>query len=163
MTFIAVAPLSTQSTSTPIVDEIENEDWFPNLYLPTLRQTMRLDGTVTDARLLMAVVGAILHVNSELAIWKAKQQAEGYTHLIMVPATLINRESRLLAYYWRAVFSTTKADLLEKYRDYDTTASGMTDKKLSESLENATGEHRRNAHWAIASITGRPHMTVELI
>jgi hypothetical protein len=105
----------------------------------------------------------MLSVNRQLADWQKHQQQQGYLSLQDVPASQINNENRLLHLYQRAVFSTIKADLLEKYRDYDSTASSLNDKKTLEWVDNAPAEERRNAHWAIDDIVGRLHMTVELI
>lgn len=165
MSFIAKAP-----SATPQIDEakananiVENDGWFPDVTLSDMRDAMRLDGTVTNARLVQAVVEAVLHVNRELQSWQAQQAAQGFTKLQDVPATNINRESRLMACYRRAVYSTAKADLIERYLDYDSTASSLGDKKSMEWLNDAPGDQRRNAHWAVANILGRTHLTVELI
>ncbi|MEO6934933.1 MAG: head completion/stabilization protein, partial [Collimonas sp.] len=123
----------------------------------------RLDGTVTEVRLRQAVIAAILHVNNELRDWKLEQIAAGYASLAAVPADRVDRESVLIARYRRAVYCWAKADLTERYRDFDSTASSLSDKKMMEALDNAPSEQRRNAHWAIADIIGRSHMTVDLI
>lgn len=159
MSFIAAAPPpATQPGATPGV--IGNDGWFPDIVLSTMRDAMRLDGTVTDPRLAQAVVDAILHVNDELADWKAQQVAAGHAALADVPATTVNQESRHLVQYRRAVYSMAKADLVERYRDYDTTGEGH---KKAEWQDNSPEEQRRNAHWAIADIQGRTRSTIELI
>lgn len=171
MSFMALPPSHpTTATATtpaaapaPVPGIIENDGWFPDIALAELRDAMRLDGTVTDARLVQAVVDAVLHVNRELAPWQALHVQAGITTLADVPATRINRESRLLAQYRRAVYSTAKADLIERYRDYDSTATSLADKKSMEWLDEAPGAQRRNAQWAIADMVGRSHLTVELI
>lgn len=160
MSFMAITPTSSQQ---PEAVEVENDGWFPPIHLHHMRDAMRLDGTVTDARLTQAVVDAILHVNEELKAWKHIHITAGHPALADVPASQVNRESKLVIHYRRAVYSTAKADLLEKYRDYDSTASSMADKKSMEYLDNAPAEQRRNAHWAISNLLGLPHLTVELI
>ena len=167
MSFMALPPSnppgSTTTLPAPATGIIENDGWFPDVNLAEMRDAMRLDGTVTDARLVQAVVDAILQVNRELADWQGKQAAAGSAALVDVPAARINRESRLLAQYRRAVYSTAKADLIERYRDYDSTATSVSDKKSMEWLDEAPGAQRRTAHWAIADMVGRTHLTVELI
>ena len=167
MSFMAHPP-SHQPAATPVPPApdagiIENDGWFPDIALTNMRDAMRLDGTVTDARLVQAVVDAILQVNRELADWQSQHAQAAIAALVDVPATRINRESRLLAQYRRAVYSTAKADLIERYRDYDSTATSLSDKKTMEWLDEAPGAQRRNAQWAIADMTGRTHLTVELI
>ena len=172
MSFLALPPRSPAAAAAtaavpiepaPAPGIVENDGWFPDIALSDMRDAMRLDGTVTDARLVQAVVDAILQVNRELGAWQALQTDAGIAALADVPATRINRESRLLAQYRRAVYSTAKADLIERYRDYDTTATSVSDKKSMEWLDEAPGAQRRNAQWAIADIVGRTHLTVELI
>ncbi|NHQ90291.1 head completion/stabilization protein [Janthinobacterium lividum] len=168
MSFIALPPRAPSAGGTPPAPAptpgiVENDGWFPDVVLAEIRDAMRLDGTVTDARLVQAVVDAILQVNRELAAWQSVHAGAGIAALADVPASKINRESRLLAQYRRAVYSTAKADLIERYRDYDTTASSASDKKSMEWLDEAPGAQRRNAQWAIADMVGRTHLTVELI
>lgn len=161
MSFIATAPPS--ASNAPDRAMVENDGWFPDIDLQHMRDAMRLDGTVTAPRLAQAVAAAILHVNQELDAWQDEQLAAGYLSLEAVPAKKVNRESKLLIHYRRAVYSTAKADLIERYRDYDSTAASLADKKSMEWLDNSPSEQRRNAHWAIADILRRHHLTVELI
>ncbi|MGS0744011.1 head completion/stabilization protein [Glaciimonas sp. GG7] len=163
MSFIATAAPTATSPGTPDPAIVDNDGWFPNIDLHHMRDAMRLDGTVTTPRLIQAVAEAILHVNAELDQWQDQQLDAGYIALEAIPAKKVNRESKLVIHYRGAVYSTAKADLLEKYRDYDSTASSATDKKAIDYLDNAPGEQRRNAHWAIADILQRQHLTVELI
>ncbi|OEZ46280.1 phage head completion protein (GPL) [Janthinobacterium sp. MP5059B] len=167
MSFIALPPRAPAAEGAPPAlpapGIVENDGWFPDITLADMRDAMRLDGTVTDARLVQAVVDAILQVNRELADWQGQHAAAGIAALVDVPAARINRESRLLAQYRRAVYSTAKADLIERYRDYDSTATSVSDKKSMEWLDEAPGAQRRNAQWAIADMVGRTHLTVELI
>lgn len=166
MTVIDNALPSTPATAKALTDAgaiVSNDGFFIDIDMPAMRDAMRLDGTVTDARLRPAIVSAILAVNRSLSDWQQTQQQKGFTKLADIAATQIDGESRLLSLYRRAVYSTAKADLIEKYRDYDATAATLSDKKVMESLDIAPGDQRRNAHWAIADIIGRPRMTVELI
>ncbi|MGB6053738.1 MAG: head completion/stabilization protein [Burkholderiaceae bacterium] len=157
--FLAVPPTTT--TSAPSDDDvIVNDGWFPDLSMAAMREAMRVDGTITPARLRPALVSAILDANRQLADWQAQQQAAGRDKLEAVPAPHIDGCSMLVARYLRAVYSTAKADLTERYRDFDSTAEGL---KKAEALDAAIDEQRRNAHWAIADIIGRPRSTVELI
>lgn len=161
MSFIATQP---PAADTPADSEapatIENDGWFPDISMTAMRDAMRLDGTVTDPRLKLAVIDAIIHVNAELADWQQRQSDAGYPTLEDVPSKKVAGESIYVACYRRAVYSSAKADLIERYRDFDSTQEGN---KKAESLESPIDEQRRNAHWAIADIVGRTHITVELI
>jgi len=163
MSFLAVEPSTPFIQPSPAAAIVENDGFYVDIQLSQMRDAERLDGTVTDVRLRQAVVAAVLHVNNELRDWKREQVAAGYASLAAVPADRIDRESVLIAHYRRAVYCWAKADLTERYRDFDSTASSLNDKKTMEALDLAPSDQRRNAHWAIADILDRPRVTVELI
>ncbi|WP_211465688.1 head completion/stabilization protein [Collimonas silvisoli] len=163
MSFIAFEPSPPSNPPTPAAAIVENDGWYVDIQLSQMRDAERLDGTVTEIRLRQAVIAAILHVNNELRDWKLAQIAAGHVSLAAVPADRIDRESVLIARYRRAVYCWAKADLTERYRDFDSTASSLNDKKTMEALDVLPSDQRRNAHWAIADIIGRSHMTVDLI
>lgn len=156
MSFIAAAP----ATRTFPPQVITNDGFFPDIPLNDARQALRLDGTVTDERLRFALVGAMLEVGNSLALWKVAQQARGHTQLADVPADKLDGKSRLQHAYIRAVYSLTKADLIERMTDYDTTAAGQ---KRAEWLSEASDDHRRNARFAIADLMATSRAVVELI
>lgn len=158
MSFIA-----TSNPGTAQKDIISNDGFFPDISIQTLRDKTRIDGTVTDDRLIDATVAAIIHVNNQLQTFRQKQTDAGYQHMAEVPAAQVNQSSVLIAHYFRAVYCTAKADLIERYADYDTTATSLDDKKLVGWLSSGPDEQRRNAQWAISDIIGRSHVTVELI
>jgi hypothetical protein len=160
MSFIANPATGTASNAAAL---ISNDGFFPDVDLHVMRDKTRIDGTITDDRLIDATVAAIIHVNDQLREYKSAQFAAGYARLGDVPAIRIHQSSILLAHYLRAVYCTAKADLIERYTDYDTTATSLDDKKLVGWLSNGPDEQRRNAAWAISDIIGRPHTTVELI
>ncbi len=153
MDFIAAAP-----SDKPII--IANDGWFPDIEMSHLRAAMRLDGTVTDCRLVEAVIAAVTSVNTELARWQTKQQLAGYRQLKDVPAAQVNHESVLLSHYRRAIYALTKAELVEHYRDFDSTKSGH---QQAGELEPTIDTDRRAARWAIRDLLGLPHANMELI
>ena len=155
--FIATA---TPTTPTPDAAIIVNDGWFPDINLGVLRESTRLDGTVTHARLREAAIDAIVSVNAELFSWRAAHVASGIAKLHDVPAPTIGGESVQVARYRRAVFNLTHADLSERYRDWDTTKTGG---EKAEDLEMTICEARRNVRWALNDLRGIPRSTVELI
>jgi hypothetical protein len=155
--------IATPATDTPELNRIRNDGFFPDVDLCVMRDKTRIDGTVTDDRLIDATVAAIIHVNDQLGNYRQSQVAAGYVTLEAVPAAQVNQMSVLTAHYFRAVYCTAKADLIERYSDYDTAATSLDDKKLVGWLSNGPDEQRRNAQWAISDIIGRPRVTVELI
>lgn len=139
---------------------ITNDGWFPDLDADHLRAALRLDGSVTEARVEAAAVNALIETNRELRTWKTEQLAAGHARLTDVPADSIQGESQLLHLYRRAIYCTAGAELAERYRDYSATGDGA---ERAEALTPTADEYRRDARWAIRSILGRVHTTVELI
>ena len=152
--FIANAPTS------PAEGEIDSSPFWPAISLPDLRDTVRLDGTVTTARLKHAVIDAITSVNRDLADWRRTREAEGVTTLAAVPGEVINGESAYLHSYRRAVYAMTRANLLERYTDYSATGDGV---KGADAKVISSDDLYRDARFAIRDILGTTHNTVELI
>uniref|UniRef100_A0A3L0VSB4 Head completion/stabilization protein n=1 Tax=Escherichia coli TaxID=562 RepID=A0A3L0VSB4_ECOLX len=152
--FIATAP------TAPDEGEITSNPFWPAISLPDLRDTVRLDGTVTTARLTHAVIDAITSVNRDLAEWRSARQAEGHASLAAVPSEVINSESVHLHSYRRAVYAMTRANLLERYTDYSATGDGV---KGADAKIVSSDDLYRDARFAIRDILGTTHNTVELI
>lgn len=155
MSFITTSPLPLTETTI-----IANSVFWPDIDLSALRDAVRIDGTVTDERLTHAVINAISAVNRDLSIWKQAQQAAGIATLADAAAEEINGESELKQLYLRAVYAITKANLIERYRDYDATGDGH---KSADKLELSADDLYRDARFAIRDIIGEPHTTIELI
>lgn len=154
--FVVAAP----ATGTSENDTLINDGWFPDLSLAVLRNTIRLDGTVTDDRLREAAVYAMANINARLATFKAGHAAAGIAKLEDVSQDTLAGEKRLVMLYRRAVTCTVKADVIERYRDFDSTDSGL---RRVLDMDPAIGEQRRNATWAVRDILGQPHSVAELI
>ena len=154
MSFFAAEP-------SPVPGQtIVSHAFWPIIDTAQLREVMRLDGTVTDARLAHAAINAVANVNADLSMWKAQQVNHGYQVLAEIPAEQINNQSVLLHHYARAVYCLARANLIERLRDYDATKQGET---RAESLEQTIIDLRRDARFAVRAILGIPHTTVELI
>ena len=152
--FIATAP------TAPDEGEITNSPFWPAISLADLRETVRLDGTVTTARLKHAVIEAITSVNRDLADWRRAREAEGHATLAAVQSEVINGESPHLHSYRRAVYAMTRANLLERYTDYSATGDGV---KGADAKVISSDDLYRDARFAIRDILGTTHNTVELI
>jgi len=153
MSFIAKADAAPETAIT-------NDGFFPNIDPVNAREELRLDGTVTAARLRSALIDAITTANDELDTWKATQIAAGSATLADVPAKQIDGASVHLHRYKRAVYALTKANLTERYRDFDSTAAGN---KNADQMETPIDDYRRDARWALNDILGIGRTTVELI
>lgn len=154
--FVATA----QAAGDPEADALINDGWFPDLSLSAIRATVRIDGTITDERLTEAALYAISNINDRLRKFQDAHIAAGVDSLADVSGRELGGERRLVLLYRRAVYSTIKADLIERYRDYDSTDAGQA---RAEQLDPAIDEQRRNATWAVRDILGESHTVVELI
>ena len=155
--FVATAPVPPADAPS---DAIANDGWFPALSMADTRNSVRLDGTVTDERLRAALVNAMMDVNRQLRAFKAERSALGQASLAAASADeMVDGKPRLVLLYLRAVMCSAKADLTERYRDFDADAANP---RVKES-EPATDEQRRNAQWAVRDILGQSHVFVELI
>ena len=152
--FIATAP------TAPDEGQVTSDPFWPAISLADLRDTVRLDGTVTTARLKHAVIDAVTSVNRDLADWRRAREAEGVATLAAVPGEVINGESAYLHSYRRAVYAMTRANLLERYTDYSATGDGV---KGADAKIISSDDLYRDARFAIRDILGTTHITVALI
>ncbi|MDX7854348.1 head completion/stabilization protein, partial [Aeromonas caviae] len=141
------------ATTSPAEGEIDSSPFWPAISLPDLRDTVRLDGTVTTARLKHAVIDAITSVNRDLAGWRRAREAEGVATLAAVPGEVINGESAYLHSYRRAVYAMTRANLLERYTDYSATGDG----DVAAAKIISSDDLYRDARFAIRDILGTTH------
>lgn len=139
---------------------ISNGTFWPEINGQHLRAAMRITDTVTDSRLEVATVNAMIEANRELADYRDAQVALGFTSLADVPAEQIKDESQWLHLYRRVIYCNTLAELVERYSSFDATNSG--EKKVTEE-ESSADQLRRDARKALRSILGISHTTVELL
>ncbi|SDJ41242.1 head completion/stabilization protein [Billgrantia gudaonensis] len=149
----------TGTAETPL-EELANNGFWPAVSPTEFRDVQRIDGTVTDARLLHALRVAMADVNRQLADYQLEQQAEGIATVAEIPLEPWHIEGHHAQLYRRAVYSQAHAELLERYRDVSATAEGD---ERGEAKDLAADDVRADARWAIAELTGRTHTTVELI
>ena len=147
-------------TTSATPDAIANAPFWPAIAPGTVRASMRLDGTVTDARLRHAIVAAMLAVNDELQNWAQTQQAAGYAALADVPSTTVDGLSRRTQLYLRAVACATAVEVAERYRSFDATDSAN---QRADDLSPSITELRRDQRWAVRDLQNLPRSTVELI
>ncbi|XXQ53587.1 head completion/stabilization protein [Xenophilus aerolatus] len=166
MTLIAAAPplvRTTPPTDPAPLGKVSAGEWWPDIDLAALRDAMRLDGTITPARLLHATQEAVASTIAALGDWaQARQQVDGRAKLEDVPAPQIDNESILVQRFRRAVYCHAKANLIERYSDYDTTGRERR-KDQDDARADQAEQHRRDATWAIRDILGVPRLNVELI
>lgn len=145
---------------TPTGFTLKNDGWWPDIDGEDMRAVLRLDASITDARLKAAALNAMLATNHELAGFKARHQALGYAALEDIPTDQIDGHSRLVILYRRALYCGAGAELTERYRALDSSAEGHT---KADALTPSIDELRRDQRWAIRDLLGLPRTTVELI
>ncbi|MEK2611131.1 head completion/stabilization protein [Pseudomonas shirazensis] len=139
---------------------INSNPFWPSINLDSMRETLRIDSSVTEARLETAVVAAIISVNRDLAKWRIAQQAKGYTLLADVPADELLTSEERVHLYVRAVECAAGAEVCERYRGYDSTASGS---KNADETAPTIDDYRRDQRWAVRDLLGLSRTTVELL
>lgn len=160
MTFVS-RPTSLDAPDEPEdLAVIANDGFFPDIDPAEIRKAGRISSTVTAPRLRAALVNAIITARNDLAAWADTQTAAGYATLAAVPAVVIDGKSHMVQCYIRAVTAFAKAEVIERYRDFDTTAAGG--KGLQE-LDTTVDDLRRDAAHAVRDILGRGRTSVELI
>jgi hypothetical protein len=138
---------------------VTNDGFWPDIDVAQLRAASRLTGNVTPERLRAATIDAMLSVNQELAVYRARMLAEGWEHAADIGETIAGAKA-LVHRYQRAVASTVQAAMADSYRDWDNTRAGDF---RADFEAVAADDFRRNARWAISDILGVGRCTVELI
>ena len=139
---------------------INTDPFWPSIDLDALRGTVRIDASVTPARLETACITAAINLNRELNNWRVLQQAAGYTQLTDVPAEQVQNVSVLVHLYLRAIEAGTAAEVCERYRSFDSTNTGN---KSAEELTPNIDDYRRDLRWAVRDFLGINRTSVELI
>lgn len=160
MSFVARPPAS--EIEQPPAEEaiIGNDGFFPDIDPAAVREAARIPTSITPARLRAAIIGAIMTVETDLRAFAAACQSAGHATLADVPAPQLGGESVQLFRYSRAVALYAKAELIERHRDFDTTAAGGGQ---ADELIPTIGELRRDAMHAIRDMLGVTRTVVDLI
>jgi hypothetical protein len=153
----------TPPAAAPDASVVTNDGWFPDIALAHFRGQVRIRDSVTVDRQRGAIIGAIMTVGNDLVAWAAARRTAGAANLatvVDVPNPVLDGEPALLHLYRRAVYAYAKADLVERYRDIDTTTAGQ---RKADELDASVDELRRDGSWAVRDMLGRTRTTVELI
>lgn len=144
----AAPQLPTLPDETPCVIY---QDWWPYIDVADAREVIRVSGTITQARLVESLQNAVWSINRELSTWADTQRQ-------IIPDALT--DPRLAGLYRRAVYCYAKAELIERYRDFDLTNAGS---KKAEDTDAVAADARRNLRWAISDMLGKSRTTVEML
>ncbi|NKS46148.1 head completion/stabilization protein [Acinetobacter lwoffii] len=141
--------------NTPSQVIIKSDPFYPDIALDHIREIVRIDGAVTDARLQQAIIEEVIDVNRLLKA--LKNQAAQLSDL---STSEINDQPETDFLYLSAVSNGVAAKINENYRNYDSSNSGA---KKAEQAELTVDDYRRNKQWAIQQLLGENHTVVELI
>ncbi|SMC24170.1 Phage head completion protein (GPL) [Andreprevotia lacus DSM 23236] len=139
---------------------IPNSGFWPDISMDDARDVMRVSDTAPDARLKHALIEAMVSVNHDLRAYRNGREAVGVTTLAAVPAEQVDGESIQLYRYRRAVYCIAKANLVERFRDVDSTGAGN---KRADQLDESVDDLRRDGRFAICDLLGRSRCAIELI
>lgn len=160
MTFVGRPPASEIEQPPVPETDVVNDGFFPNIDPANVRATARIPVVITPARLRAAILGAIMTVEIDLRAFAAASIAAGHVSLAAVPAPQLDGQSVQLIRYNRAVALYAKAELIDRHRDFDTTAAGGSQ---ADELTPTIGELRRDAMHAVRDILCQNRTCVDLI
>ncbi len=147
-----VANGASQKTENVLV---ENDGFFPDISSEQIREVIRLDASITNARLIHEIENAMLECNDLLSILKSRADT-----LHQLNTSTINGKGNKEILYFRAIAACCAALLLEKYRSYDSSGTGQN---RADDVGISSAEHRRNQRYAIRDLLGQNRMTVDLL
>lgn len=149
MSFIAVANPPAKGAEPAV----RNDGFWPDIDRELLREDIRMDGTVTAARLHKALVAAMWSVNGELREWKLAQTAAGHATLQDVPADQLDGMSVKVLQYRTAIYAHVQAALAEAYRDISTLPQGAgKEPRVLSAIETRIDGFNQSLRWAIADL-----------
>ena len=160
MSFITTANPPVQGAEPAVA----NDGFFPAVDCEALRTDIRLDGTVTAARLKLAVVDAMLAINTELQQWRIEQEHAGHATLGDVPSPMLGGESAKAHQYRKAIYAHVGAAVAEAYRDMDTLPQGAgKEHRVMSALETRVDSFNQQLRWTLADLQGKSRVIAELL
>jgi hypothetical protein len=157
LTFVAAPPANPPAA---VLDAIAGDGWYPDLSIQAFRASQRVPEVVTPARARDALIGGYLTAETNLATWRAAQQAAGKASLETTDARTLGGESRAVQLWRRAVHAFAAADLAETHGDISATEAG---RDRTEVRAQSAGDLRRNGTAAIRDIIGTARNRSRLI
>ncbi|WP_083951151.1 head completion/stabilization protein [Sphingobium abikonense] len=160
MTFVARPPAGEVDQPPAPEAPVVNDGFFPDVDTADVRDVARIPTSITAPRLRAAILAAIMTVEIDLRAFAAAAIAAGHATLAAMPAPQLDGRSVQVVRYLRAVSLYAKAELIDRHRDFDTTAAGGNQ---ADELTPSIGELRRDAQHAVRDIKGLTRATVDLI
>lgn len=149
--------IPTENPNSADAQPIENDGWYPALDPDDFKAQTGLSDVFRPEQVAAAIRAAMIEVNASIAWWRAAQTAQT---LADVPAPSYGELSEKVILYTTAVFARARGELLRISRDYDSTKDGHD---RADDLGNVAEDYQRQSAEALARLTGRGRMVVELI
>lgn len=156
-------PQNTDAEAPPAEapDLVKGDGFWPDINITDVRDVVRLDTTITPARLRDAVRQAMLDIAAALADWRASQESAGASTLSDVPSRMkVDGVSDYVLRWSRAVYSVAGADLGERLASQSATAAGVD---RAQALGQDVLVHQRNVSFAVRDFLGRPRIRARMI
>lgn len=157
-TFVSPPPAPATPPAEPPPDLVGNDAFFPDVSIATTREILLVPTSVTNARVIDAITGAMLAVNRQLASWRAAVTAA--TLAEVAPEQLLGTEPRLVAIYHRAIRATVAAELVDLEGELMATEVG---RDRAASRASPADDHRRLAVHCVRDLLGKPRTRVRLV
>lgn len=129
--------------------------WWPEISLVNARQIIRVNSDVPEPRLRNVLTTAMFRANRDLNDFKAANIEKG-----VASVDDLDNSEEIKHHYLTAVFSYCEADLINTYRDYDTSGKGHD---RADEFEERIASLLANARRAMNVIKNKPFSVVELI
>lgn len=160
MSFVARPPQADLEPTPEEETNVTNDGFFPDVHPAMIRAQQRVPTSITPARLRAAIIAAMMTARIDLRRVMADSYAAGHETLAAVPAPQLDGVSIHVLQYVRAIGLFAKAELIERHRDFDTTAAGGNQ---ATELEGSVEQLRRDAQHALRDMQGRTRTTIDLI
>ena len=152
MTNFVTAPIKTTTEQAPTYEGPVFDEFWPTPNVLIFRRSERVDSTISDERVNVALSLAVVAVNKDLNKWKSAQTVALLSEM---------DENGVIAFHYLAsVYSLAKALTIEVVRDYDTTKSGH---QRADELEEKIDDYRRRSLESRAAILQISARITELI
>lgn len=137
---------------SPADSKVAGDAFWPDIDVNAARAALRLgDSMVTHERLVAAIEGGMIAVMTDLAAWRARQEAAGADKLEEVAPTLEVGGSPIAVVLWqRAVRYHAAAELADAHTDLAATNEGVT---RAQDKREIADDYRRMSAVAVGRLS----------
>lgn len=148
------------ATAPSAVPPITGE-FFPSIDVNDFRLAYRADSSYSDETVREALIMAFVNIADDLSVIVHSWQSAGYASLADVPAVQVDGQSILAVRHKTAVCCFAKAQLVDTFKDTDTTKGVGHDRANNHEL--SSDFWRREGRAAINQLLDKPTIEATLI